>query len=75
MHHDKQQKWGSAGYGCKSKTKNSDTEVPTIGKLRYLLLLVLAESLGTSGYAFTCRRPKILSLFQLLDKFCMQNIY
>jgi len=51
-----------------------------IAILRYLLsesllLLVLAESLGTSAYAFICHRSKILSLFQLLDKFCMKNIY
>jgi len=58
----KQQNRGSAEvYDCKTETKNSDIEVPTVGKLRYFLLLVLAESLGTSGYAFICRRSKILS--------------
>jgi len=66
MRYDKQQMRGSAeGYGCK----------PTVGKLHYLLLLVLVESLGTSGYAFICHKSKILSPFQLLDKFCMENIY
>lgn len=59
MHNNKQHlRTNTEGYGGKTYetgSKDSDTMAPSGRKLYYLLFLVLALNLGTSGYALVIR--------------------